>query len=520
MLENLLNKRFYTLYTIPFLLGSLTIFSFQPFNFSFINFFILPSFFYLIIFIKKKSKSTYRKKPFKKNLFIFSTAFGFGYYLSGIHWINYSLTFDESFKIFIPFGLILIPLFLSLFFSSIILIIAPYLNYNLRSILFFSGGLAFSDFIRAKILTGFPWNLWSYSLSWSVEIIQSLNLIGFFAFNLIAITIFTLPSFLYFNYNISRKLLLILTLTLFIISIFIFGSHSINKNKIFLQNFESKFNIKVISPNFSLKYGLNENEIEERLKKLIKYSEPDKNTKTLFIWPEGVFSGYRFDEIKKFQGYFLKNFGKNHHIIFGVNKLDKNKIGVYNSLVIVNNRLEIVKKYNKQKLVPFGEFLPFEKVLNKIGFKKITEGHGSFLKGDKQNNLVVKELNILPLICYEIIFTKFIQDSEKNTNLIVNISEDGWFGKSVGPHQHFSKAIFRSVEQNSFLIRSTNKGISAIINNKGEIIKKLDVNEAGNIEFDVPLVENKNKNKNDLIFFILLITYILIFKFNKNNNVK
>ena len=223
MLENFLNKRFYTLYIIPFLLGSLTIFSFQPFNFSFINFFILPSFFYLIIFIKKKSKSTYRKKPFKKNLFIFSTAFGFGYYLSGIHWINYSLTFDESFKIFIPFGLILIPLFLSLFFSSIILIIAPYLNYNLRSILLFSGGLAFSDFIRAKILTGFPWNLWSYSLSWTVEIIQSLNLIGFFAFNLIAITIFTLPSFLYFNYNISKKLLLVLTLTLLIFRFLFLG---------------------------------------------------------------------------------------------------------------------------------------------------------------------------------------------------------------------------------------------------------------------------------------------------------
>ena len=129
-MESLLNNRFYILYIFPFVLGALTVFSFQPFNFIFINFIILPIFFYLVVYIKKKSKSTYRKKPFRKNLFIYGTAFGFGYYLSGIHWITHSLTFDESFKILIPFGLILIPLFLSLFFSLITLLIGPFLNLN------------------------------------------------------------------------------------------------------------------------------------------------------------------------------------------------------------------------------------------------------------------------------------------------------------------------------------------------------------------------------------------------------
>ena len=180
--------------------------------------------------------------------------------------------------------------------------------------------------------------------------------------------------------------------------------------------------------------------------------------------------------------------------------------------------MEIIKEYKKQKLVPFGEFLPFQKILNKFGFKKITEGHGSFLRGENQKNLIYDNLNILPLICYEIIFTKFVQKSELNTNLIVNISEDGWFGDSIGPYQHFSKTIFRAIEQNSFLIRSANKGISAIIDNKGNVIKKLSPNEAGNIELEVPLIKNKNKNKNDLIFFALLITYILIFLILKKND--
>ena len=95
--------------------------------------------------------------------------------------------------------------------------------------------------------------------------------------------------------------------------------------------------------------------------------------------------------------------------------------------------------------------------------------------------------------------------------MIINISEDGWFGKSIGPYQHFSKGIFRAIEQDTFLIRSANKGISAIINNKGEIVKKLLPSESGNIELDVPLTKNDSKNKNDLIFFILLFTYVLIF---------
>ena len=247
------------------------------------------------------------------------------------------------------------------------------------------------------------------------------------------------------------------------------------------------------------------------MRKLIKYSEPSENLKTLFVWPEGVFSGYSYDEILEFKDAFSENFSKSHLILFGINKFDEEKDGLYNSLIIVNNRLEILKEYNKQKLVPFGEFLPLERVLSKFGLKKITEGYGSFLKGDEQKNLIINNLNILPLICYEIIFTKLVQNSHPDTNLIVNISEDGWFGDSIGPNQHFSKGIFRAVEHNSFVVRSANKGISAIINNKGEVIKKLNPTESGNIELEVPLIKSKNRNKNDLIFFTLLITYIFIF---------
>ncbi len=521
MIEKYLDKKIFTLYFFPLVLGSLSVFSFQPFNLTIINFIILPLFFYLIVYINKKSKSIYRIKPHKKNLFILGTVFGFGYYFSGIHWISHSLTFDENFQYLIPLSLTIIPLFLSLFFSLVTFSIGPYLKFNYASVLLFSGSLAFSDYLRAKILTGFPWNLWVYSFSWSTEILQILNKIGLFAFNLILITALLSPAILFFN-NISKikKFIIIILLSLSILCLFLYGSYSINKNKIFLESVHENIKIKVVSPNFELKYGITIKEAENRLEKLLRYSEPNKSLKTLFVWPEGVFGGFSYSELTIFKKKFEENFSKGHFIIFGTNRFNIEKLGLYNSLIIVNNKFEIIQEYKKQKLVPFGEFLPLEKILNKFGLKKITEGYGSFLRGESQNNLVLNGLNILPLICYEVIFTEFIQQSNANTNLIINISEDAWFGNSIGPYQHFAKGIFRAIEKNSFLIRSTNKGKSAIINNKGEVIKELNGNETGNIELDVPLIKRENKNKNDLIFFALLITYIFIFTFNKIKNEK
>ncbi len=510
MIENYLNNRFLTLYVLPFFIGSLAILSFAPFNFTIINFIIFPFFFYLLVYINKKSKTIYRQKPYKRNLFIFGLVFGFGFYISGISWITNSLTFDESFKIFIPFALILIPLFLSLFVGLITLLVGPYLKLDTPSLLLFSASLAFSDYLRTFILTGFPWNLWAYSTANINELLQIVNLIGLHSYNLFLITIFTFPIIILFKIGKIKKLIFLFVIFSIILSNYIYGNYEINKNNKIIENIINKKYVKIISPNFDLEYGLNTQEIEERLKNLIRYSDPDKNKETIFIWPEGVFSGYSYNEILAFKKLISKNFSEKHYIIFGTNKLDQISGNFYNSMIVINNSFEIVQSYYKRKLVPFGEFLPFEEILNNFGLKKITEGHGSFLRGKNDNNLLIDKLNILPLICYEIIFSDLILKADEDTNLILNISEDGWFGKTIGPDQHFAKAIFRAVESNTFLLRSANKGISAIIDNKGNIIKQLNSNEAGSIEYEVPLIKS-NKIKNDLIFFVVLITYLLFF---------
>ena len=520
MFNKILNNRSVVLYLLPFSLGLLSVFSFQPFNFSIINFFLLPVLFFILVYVKKKSRSTYRKRPYLRNFFFVGLLFGFGFYLSGIFWITYSLTFDDSFKILIPFAIILVPLFLSIFTGLTTMIVGQFLNYNFTSILLFSGFFSFSDYVRGKILSGFPWNLWSYSWSWLTEVLQILNFLGLYAFNLLTITIFLMPAVLFFKIKFSKKILSISLTFLFIFLIYIYGTFNINKNKAILNyiNDNQKTYTKVVSPNFELKYNLSFEEMEKRLKDLIKYSEPSDEKPTLFIWPEGVFTGYSYEEISEFDYLIKENFKKNHLIIFGINTVDKETGAYFNSLIVVNSNFEILHQYDKKKLVPFGEFLPLEKILNKFGFKKITQGYASFSEGKLTEKISFNNINILPLICYEIIFTELVQKSSEEINLIVNISEDGWFGNSIGPHQHFAKAIFRSIENNSFLVRSANKGISAIINNNGEIVKKLNTLESGNIEMEIPVIKPKYKNKNDLIFFTLLFTYLFIFLIFKNKN--
>jgi len=150
MLVKILNNRLAVLYLLPFCLGLLSVFSFQPFNFSLINFFLLPSLFLLLVYVKKRSENIYRKKPYRKNLFLIGLLFGFGFYLGGIFWISYSLTFDDSFKILIPFSLILIPIFLGFFSGIATLIVGQFINYNFSSILLFAAALSFTDYIRGK----------------------------------------------------------------------------------------------------------------------------------------------------------------------------------------------------------------------------------------------------------------------------------------------------------------------------------------------------------------------------------
>ena len=165
--------------------------------------------------------------------------------------------------------------------------------------------------------------------------------------------------------------------------------------------------------------------------------------------------------------------------------------------------------------------MPFENILSKIGLKSLTNNYQSFSSGKERNFIEIQKKNfslkILPLICYEIIYSgKLFRDH--NFDLIINISEDGWFGESIGPKQHFSHSIFRAIENGKYIIRSSNNGIAAIVNPLGIIEKRVNLGKSGYIDLNEikilqPTIFSKYGNK---IFGLLILMYFFsIFSFNK-----
>jgi apolipoprotein N-acyltransferase len=499
-------------------LGAASSLSLPPYNYLIINFFTFSIFF---IFLFKKSIITHSKKYF----FFYGWLFGFGYFLSSLYWISISLTFDQNFKFLIPITIILIPSFLGIFYglATFCFIISKPKNI-VSSFFVFSLFLGVFEFIRGSILTGFPWNLIAYSFVNHLEILSITSLIGTYGFNLFCISLFISPAI----FILGKTKKDIGVCVIFLILPFLFylygSSYKATFNSSDVISYDYK--IRVIGSNISLDRYYSNTDPVSVINELIDISQPDKDDKIIFIWPEGILPDVSLKELVEFRWLFNETFSKNHLLFIGINsqKTNKEKINYFNSLSIYDHNLEILDYYDKINLVPFGEFLPFENIFKSFGLGVITNNYQSFSKGKDRKIIEIKRddfsLKILPLICYEIIYSgKIFKDSR--FDLIINISEDGWFGKSIGPKQHFAHSIFRAVESGKYLLRSANNGIAAIVNPLGVVEQKVGFGKSGYVDLKKvkkiqPTLFSKYGNK---FFIMLILLYIfIIFSFNKFKN--
>ena len=395
---------------------------------------------------------------------------------------------------------------------------------NLSSFFLFSIIFAIIEFIRGSILTGFPWNLIAYSFSNQLEILNITSIIGTYGFNLFCISLFTSPSLIILRKK-KKEAVVFITFIIITISFYSFGSQNLEKfNE--LETTKHDFKIRIISSNISIDRFYNNIDPIQGIEDLIKISSPPKNEKVIFIWPEGILPGILQEELVEYKRVFSEAFNENHLIIIGIDSRSKENqtLKYFNSFSVFDHDLNLINSYNKVNLVPFGEFLPFEKILKKIGIKTITNYYQSYSKGEVRNTMEINQRNfylkILPLICYEIIYSgKIFRNND--FNYIINISEDGWFGNSAGPQQHFVHSIYRAIESGKYVLRSSNNGITAIVNPLGVVEKKLKLNQSGYIDFIEskkikPTLFSQYGNK---IFVLIILLYIfLLFSFNRIKN--
>jgi len=501
-----------------FFLGGLSSYSLPPYNYFIINF-ITFSLFFIFIFNEKKRKSN------NKSLFKYGWYFGFGYFLFSLYWIAISLTFDQSFKFLIPVAIILLPACLAIFYGLMAYLYSIFYSKNVTSSFFiFSILFGTIEFIRGSVLTGFPWNLIAFSFSNNIYFIQILSIIGTYSFNLICISLFTIPAV--FILRDSNKEIMVCIFFILVSSGFLIFGNIKDNNFNSLESIKNSHTIKVISPNISLdKFYSKEDELKI-INELIELSSSTKTEPTIFLWPEGIIPDSYLKDMSIYKDLFSNNFGEDDLIIMGLKSEEtkNDKSLIFNSMAVFNNKLDLIESYNKVNLVPFGEFIPFENILSIIGLKTVTNNYQSFSSGDVRTPLNIKnnkiDINLLPLICYEIIYSGKLS-SDNNFDYIVNISEDGWFGNSVGPKQHFTHSIFRSIETGKYIIRSANNGISAIINPMGIIEQKVDFGTTGYIAFnESKLIKTTffNIYGNQIFLMLILIYIFLIFSFNKLTN--
>ena len=503
-----MKKKIYFELLFLIILGALTSLSLPPYNLLIINFITFSLFF---IFVFKKKKTDNNKS------FLYGWLFGFGYFLSNLYWITISLTFDANFKFLIPFALILIPSFFAIFYGiAIYFFFIIKIKNPISNLLLFSLFFGIVEFLRGNILTGFPWNLIAFSFSNNLEIIQITSLIGTYAFNILCISFFASPAILIIKKD-RKEIATVFFLLLLPIIFYLIGSFKI-KSFQSLNLVKNDYVIRAIGSKIHLNRFYGNTDTASVIDELIELSEPNLDTKTLFIWPEGIIPNINQSELNKFEFLFNKRFNKNHLLGIGINSFESK---FYNTFSFYDHELNLVDTYNKVKLVPFGEFLPFEKILGNVGLKSLTNNYQSFSSGENREIIRINrndfDLKLLPLICYEIIYSGEIFDNS-DFDYILNISEDGWFGNSIGPHQHFAHSIFRAIESGKYLIRSANNGITAIINPTGYAEKKIPLGNSGYIDFSEKRVLNTtlfSQLGNKLFLIIILLYIFLIFSFNR-----
>jgi apolipoprotein N-acyltransferase len=211
---------------------------------------------------------------------------------------------------------------------------------------------------------------------------------------------------------------------------------------------------------------------------------------THLIWPESPFPFFLTHEADAL-AQITKLLPQNTVLVTGAIRLaDPNnppESGVYNSIYVIDHDGSIRAVYDKVHLVPFGEYLPFESLLETIGLQTLTKQRGGFLAGDRHRIIAMPGApSALPLICYEILFPGEVASLDTRPGWIINVTNDGWFGDSTGPYQHFQQARVSAIEEGLPMARAANTGISAVLDPVGRIVGSLPLASEGVLDAPLP----------------------------------
>ena len=423
--------------------------------------------------------------------------FGFGYFIAGLYWVGYAFLVDaQTFAWLLPFAVMGLPAGLAIFMALGFGFARAIWTNDASRILALACALTISEWLRGHILTGFPWNALGYALTEPLALAQSASLIGLWGLTFIAVAVFASPAALIDDRSMSRRPWLPLTLSLLLlIAMGVFGVVRLQSNPTRLVE---NVRLRLMQPNLQQDVKFNYAAKQEVMNKYISLSDRATGPQstgvrdaTILIWPESAFPFFLAREADV-MAQIASLLPDGTMLITGAIRPPDQPPGLtitraYNSIYAIDHDGTILSVYDKLHLVPFGEYLPFQSAMEKLGFVQLTKVAGGFIPGAIRRTIQLpKAPRVLPLICYEAIFPGDIVPGNDRPGWIVNLTNDGWFGISTGPYQHLQQARLRAVEEGLPIVRSANTGISAAIDSVGRIVARLDLGIEGVLDSGLP----------------------------------
>ncbi|KUO56969.1 MAG: apolipoprotein N-acyltransferase [Alphaproteobacteria bacterium BRH_c36] len=432
--------------------------------------------------------------------------YGFGYFFFGLFWIGEAFLVEaDIFAWMIPFAITLMPAGLAVFTAAACAAAKLAWRPGLSRILVLAVTMALAEYLRGHVFTGFPWNILGYALTGDDIAMQAAGIFGIYGLTLWTVVICATPLVMLATVAPPRDVTTaIVSLTVLpLAALYAYGFAILPVTP--LETVEG-VKIRIVQPSVPQHHKWAREKQGEIFNDHLILSRTNEAGQsfglagiTHVVWPEAAmpFLPLATPQAISAIGELLP---PSAHLVAGALRLENSNIGdevrpgvraknkVFNSMIVFGPDGQAEAIYDKVHLVPFGEYLPFSETLEQIGLEALTRIRGGFAVGPRPRPLLaVPGLPAVgPLICYEAIFPGAVIQGNERPDLLINVTNDGWFGNTTGPYQHMHQSRLRAVEEGLPLVRAANNGVSAMIDPYGRLTRSIALNVRGVIDVSLP----------------------------------
>ncbi|WP_435234898.1 apolipoprotein N-acyltransferase [Psychromonas sp. PT13] len=502
-----LTQYFFVQALIAILLGAIQVFAFAPFEQYWT---IYPSLIGLFLLLEQVQETTKRR-------FLISYLFNLSMFIACIHWVYVSMDLFGGMPLFVSVLLIiLLAAYLAIFPTLALWVTTrlPEIPNSLRYLFVLPVFWLLSDWLRGWFLTGFPWAYLGYSHA-DTPLIGFAPLLGVQGVTLAIVMICGALTLIIKRHRIPLNITII-------VSLVVTGTLLQKQNYTELQ---SPVLISLVQGNIDQNKKWQPEELYPSVMKYLDLSKTNhEDQPEIIIWPESAIAALEVDMQRFLLPLSEDLASRNKTLISGIIGYRVQQDEYRNSIITLGKlpagdeySMQSKNRYQKHHLLPIGEFVPFEKYLRPLA-PYFNLPMSSFQRGQEvQPNLQTLQTSFAAALCYEIAFPELLRKNvREDTGMLLTLSNDAWFGDSIGPAQHLQIARMRAIEFARPLLRSTNNGITAIYGSHGEEIGRLESNTDAVLSKEIAPAFGKTPYQTYgslplYLYSILILTWLYIY---------